>query len=81
MRSLRGLRSLRFTHLAVLFVVLVTAGCASVQTPSTDPLPSWNEGKVKQSIVAFVAKVTTPGSPDFVAASRTSCFIEFYPEN
>jgi phosphoserine phosphatase len=33
---------------------------------ATDPLPSWNEGKAKQSIVAFVEKVTKPGSPDFV---------------
>ena len=29
-------------------------------------LPSWNDGKAKQSIVDFVAKVTKPGSPDFV---------------
>ena len=68
MRSLRGLWRLRLNHLVLLFVVLVTTGCASVQTSSTDPLPSWNDGKVKQSIVAFVAKVTTPGSVDFVAA-------------
>ncbi len=32
----------------------------------SDPLPSWNDGKAKQSIVAFVEKVTQPGSPDFV---------------
>ncbi len=32
----------------------------------TDPLPSWNDGPAKQSIIDFVAKVTTPGSPDFV---------------
>jgi phosphoserine phosphatase len=32
----------------------------------TDPLPSWNDGKAKQSIIEFVAKVTKPGSPDFV---------------
>ena len=31
-----------------------------------DPLPSWNDGPAKQSIIAFVEKVTTPGSPDFV---------------
>jgi hypothetical protein len=31
-----------------------------------DPLPSWNDGVAKQSILTFVAKVTTPGSPDFV---------------
>jgi len=33
---------------------------------AADPLPSWNDGKARQSIVAFVEKVTTPGSPDFV---------------
>jgi hypothetical protein len=35
---------------------------------AADPLPSWNEGKAKQSIIAFVEKVTKPGSPDFVPA-------------
>ena len=29
-------------------------------------LPSWNDGAAKKSIVAFVEKVTKPGSPDFV---------------
>src|SRR3990172_6851849 len=33
---------------------------------AADPLPSWNDGPAKQSIVAFVEKVTKPGSPDFV---------------
>jgi hypothetical protein len=33
-----------------------------------DPLPSWNDGLAKQSIIAFVEKVTRPGSPDFVPA-------------
>ena len=31
-----------------------------------DPLPSWNDGPAKQSIITFVEKVTKPGSPDFV---------------
>ena len=31
------------------------------------PLPSWNDGAVKQAIVKFVADVTTPGTPAFVA--------------
>jgi len=31
-----------------------------------DPLPSWNDGPAKKSIVEFVAKVTKPASPDFV---------------
>ncbi len=35
--------------------------------PATDPLPSWTDGKAKQSIIAFIQKVTTPGSPDFVS--------------
>ena len=33
---------------------------------AADPLPSWNDGKAKQSIIDFVTKVTKPGSPDFV---------------
>lgn len=32
-----------------------------------DPLPSWNDGPVKQSIVDLVTAVTTEGGPDFVA--------------
>ena len=33
---------------------------------AADPLPSWNAGPAKQSIILFVEKVTKPGSPDFV---------------
>jgi phosphoserine phosphatase len=33
---------------------------------AADPLPSWNDGAAKKSIIAFVEKVTTAGSPDFV---------------
>jgi len=33
---------------------------------SVDPLPSWNEGPTKQSILHFVARVTTSDAPDFV---------------
>jgi phosphoserine phosphatase len=39
------------------------------------PLASWTEGAAKQSIVDFVAAVTTEGSPDFVpAAERIATF-------
>jgi len=31
-----------------------------------DPLPSWQEGPVKDAITSLVAQVTRPGSPDFV---------------
>lgn len=34
-------------------------------TPA-DPLPSWKDGASKRAILAFVAKTTTPGGPDFV---------------
>jgi phosphoglycolate phosphatase-like HAD superfamily hydrolase len=38
-------------------------------------LPSWNEGEARQSILDFVAKVTTSGSPDFVPpAERIATF-------
>lgn len=35
-----------------------------------DPLPSWNNTQSKQSIVAFVHKVTNPKSPTFVPKSE-----------
>jgi phosphoserine phosphatase len=34
--------------------------------PPTDPLPSWNDGDAKRAIIAFVEKVTTPGSAHFI---------------
>lgn len=41
----------------------------------TDSLPSWNDGGVKQAIVAFVKRVTTQGGPDYVApADRIAVF-------
>ncbi len=33
---------------------------------AADPLPSWNDGATKQSVVKFVERVTREGSPDFV---------------
>lgn len=48
---------------------------ATVASQAADPLPSWNDGPAKQSIVGFVTKVTTPGSPDFVpVAERIATF-------
>jgi phosphoglycolate phosphatase-like HAD superfamily hydrolase len=39
------------------------------------PLPSWVDGATKQAIVAFVARVTDPASPDFVPqAERIAVF-------
>ena len=36
------------------------------QYQASGPLGSWNDGKAKQSILDFVRRVTTEGSPDFV---------------
>ena len=36
----------------------------------SDPLPSWNEGAAKASILDFVARVTTQGGPYFVPVDQ-----------
>ncbi|MEX2123228.1 MAG: HAD family hydrolase [Woeseia sp.] len=48
---------------------------ASSVAHAADPLPSWNDGAAKKSIVEFVAKVTKEGSVDFIApAERIATF-------
>jgi phosphoglycolate phosphatase-like HAD superfamily hydrolase len=47
-----------------LFFASICSGLAIAQT--TDALPSWNAGNAKKSIIEFVEKATTPGSPSFV---------------
>jgi len=55
-------------------IVLVVA-CTATGNAQSDPLPSWNETAPKQAIIAFVRKVTTLGSPDFVpVAGRIATF-------
>lgn len=40
-----------------------------------NPLPSWSDGKTRQTIIDFVGRVTQPGSPDFVPpAERIATF-------
>jgi phosphoglycolate phosphatase-like HAD superfamily hydrolase len=51
---------------ALVVGALCFCGAALAQS---DPLPSWNDGAVKKSIVDFVARVTTPGA-DFVPAEQ-----------
>ncbi len=47
----------------------------NVTWAASDPLPSWNEGATKNSIVKFVEAVTNPESPDFVpVAERIATF-------
>jgi len=52
--------------------IVATLAWASAIAPAgaqaADPLPSWNDGATKTAILDFVARTTTAGSPDFVAA-------------
>jgi phosphoglycolate phosphatase-like HAD superfamily hydrolase len=51
----------------VVVLALVAAGCvASAAAQSPDPLPSWNEGAAKKSIIDFVKITTDRASPKFV---------------
>ena len=65
MRMLRLRRSALKPVLMVAALVSALAFTTVVSQPA-DPLPSWNDGPAKQSIIAFVENVTKPGSPDFV---------------
>jgi phosphoserine phosphatase len=51
---------------ALIGALVFTTGASQ----AADPLPSWNDGPAKQSIINFVERVTTPGSPDFVPVSE-----------
>lgn len=47
----------------------LTAPTENKQTENSitgDPLPSWNNGPLKEDIIAYVEKVTKKGSPDFI---------------
>lgn len=65
----------RFILLSVMNFVIAAVFSSMALARTADPLPSWNDGKTKQSIVEFVRKVTTKGSPDFVPpAERIATF-------
>ncbi len=52
---------------------------------AADPLPSWNDGPTRQAILAFVARVTKEGSPDFVPLPERIAVFDndgtLWPEN
>jgi phosphoglycolate phosphatase-like HAD superfamily hydrolase len=56
-------------------LLLLVAGLLANPAFAADPLPSWNDTAPKQTILAFVEKVTKEGSPDFVpVAERIATF-------
>ncbi|GAB3112027.1 haloacid dehalogenase-like hydrolase [Aestuariicella hydrocarbonica] len=69
------LRQLPLRQFALLLIFGLCAALASAQSNRQDPLPSWNEGTVKSTIIKFVQQVSTEGSPYFVpAAERIATF-------
>ena len=56
------MRKLTSTALCVALLLLVPNGLWA----QSDPLPSWSDGTVKQSIVTFIQTVTDRASPQFV---------------
>jgi phosphoglycolate phosphatase-like HAD superfamily hydrolase len=68
-RTLLGVSTLLLAQDAAL------PGAAQSGAIQGDPLPSWNTGAPKQSILDFVARVTSPGSREFVdIPQRIACF-------
>jgi phosphoserine phosphatase len=58
-----------FDRRGVIVALLTTALCgvsAHGASAQSDPLPSWNDGVAKTSILSFVARVTAPAGPDYV---------------
>ena len=72
MRSRDAVRPQRIIASAALFVCAAVTALAGAQP---DPLPSWNDGVVKQAIVSFVDRVTRSTSSDLVPlAERIAVF-------
>lgn len=55
-----------FTRRRFVMTAAASALAATSATAQTDPLPSWNDGPVKQAILDFVKRVTVEGAADFV---------------
>jgi len=78
-------RPFKFAMLLFTVIVAFAFGCNQPQTKTgnakqettvaTDPLPSWNEGLSKKSIVDFVNNSTKEGGSNFIpVADRIACF-------
>jgi phosphoglycolate phosphatase-like HAD superfamily hydrolase len=66
---------IRWCHVLLVLIAVSLIGGMAVTAMAADRLPSWNDGKAKQSIITFVEQVTKAGSPDFVPpAERIAVF-------
>jgi len=61
-------------HRVAMVTLLGALACPPAAAQSGDPLPSWNAGKTKQSIVDFVSAVTKPGSQFVPPPERIATF-------
>ncbi len=55
-----------FRKLPALYFFVSILVFAAGQAVADDPLPSWNKGETRSAIEAFVNRVTTPGTDDYV---------------
>jgi phosphoserine phosphatase len=60
----------RLHAFGILTVSLLVVSAILSRNAAADPLPSWNDGKAKQAILAFVRAVTDKSSPQYVAPER-----------
>lgn len=72
---MRRTRLMGIASTRLLFTLAISIATVGQLRAQTDPLPSWNDGQTKRAIIAFVQRVTTPGSRDFVpVADRVATF-------
>ncbi len=55
---------------------IVVAMSATAAAAADDPLPSWNDGPAKSTILRFIGEVTRQGGPDFVPAEERIATID-----
>lgn len=63
----------RRTFLAVIALALVAATAIALAPDwrkTFDPLPSWNEGTAKHSVINFVRRAVTEGGPDYIPPEK-----------
>ena len=61
MKRFFWIRSINFSLLAISF-----ANLGLTQPGVPDPLPSWNEGKIKQAIISYVQKIADSAGTNFI---------------
>ena len=61
-------------HAIVKAALVITLAFGTTLAVAADALPSWNDGKARQSITDFVKRVTTPGKDFVPPAERIATF-------